>query len=123
MERDGTWLCPTDLDRVRVTDSRVRMRRARLIGTVAMGAVVVVAAPFLGWAMLAVFAVVAANVLTLDWRSARSSCPERAVALSMLFTETGIAVGVALTGGAASRLLPWLAAPTAMSAARFRPAV
>jgi diguanylate cyclase (GGDEF)-like protein len=99
------------------------MRRARLIGTVAMGAVVVVAAPFLGWAMLAVFAVVAANVLTLDWRSARSSYPERSVALSMLFTETGIAVGVALTGGAASPLLPWLAAPIAMSAARFRPAV
>jgi diguanylate cyclase (GGDEF)-like protein len=123
MATDATWLCPTDLDRLRVVDSSDRVRRARLVGAAAIGVVAVASGPWLGWVMAIVFAAVAVNLLTLDIRLRRTERPERTVAFSLLFTETAIGIGVALTGGAESPALPWMAVPIGMTAARFRPGV
>jgi diguanylate cyclase (GGDEF)-like protein len=123
MARNGSWLCPTDLDKLRVIDSSDRVRRARLTGAAAIGVVAVASGPWLGWTIVAVFVAVALNLLTLDIRLRRTERPERTVAASLLFTEAAIGIGVALTGGAASPALPWMAVPIGMTAARFRPGV
>jgi diguanylate cyclase (GGDEF)-like protein len=123
MANNGSWLCPTDLDRARVLDSSERVRRASSIGAAAMGLALAAMAPWLGWWLLGVFAVVAAQVLTLDWRIRRAARPELAVASSLLFTEVAIGAAAALSGAATSPALPWMAVPIGMTAARFRPKV
>jgi diguanylate cyclase (GGDEF)-like protein len=116
----GTWLCPTELDRARVVDNSDRIGRARRIGSIAIGAALLLLAPVFGWWIAGLFAASALNLLTLDRRMAASERPERVVAGSLLFTELLIAVGVAGTGAGESPVLPWLAVPIGMSAVRFR---
>jgi diguanylate cyclase (GGDEF)-like protein len=123
MAKEGSWLCPTDLDRVRVLDSSERVRRARLTGAAAMGFVTIVAAPWLGWGLFAVFALVAINLATLDLRLQRAKRPERVVAQTLVSTEIAIGIAALITGGATSPVLPWMSVPIGMTAARFRPAV
>jgi diguanylate cyclase (GGDEF)-like protein len=103
-----------------VLDSSARVRRARSVGAAAIGLALVVIAPALGWWLLGVFVAVAANLVMLDRRIERSVHPERAVAFSLLFTETAIGIGAAFSGSALSPGLPWMAVPIGMAAARFR---
>ncbi|HYY73565.1 MAG TPA: GGDEF domain-containing protein [Solirubrobacterales bacterium] len=114
------WLCPTELDRARVIDNSRRVRRARLVGAAAIGIALIALMPWYGWWVLALFAAVAANLLTLDRRMSRTDRPEYTVAASLLFTEAVIGLGVALSGAAHSPALPWMAVPVGMTAARFR---
>ena len=114
------WLCPTELDRARVVDNGRRVRRARLVGAAAIGIALIALVPWYGLWVLALFAAVAVNLLTLDGRMARTDRPECTVALSLLYTEAVIGVGVALSGAAHSPALPWMAVPVGMAAARFR---
>jgi diguanylate cyclase (GGDEF)-like protein len=123
MTADGKWLCPTDQDRARLLDNSARIRKARLIGAAAIGVAAAVSAPWLGWWLLVVFGAAAVQLLTLDFRIRRAARPELTVAFSLLFTEVAIGVAVALSGGATSPALPWMAVPIGMTAARFRPAV
>jgi hypothetical protein len=48
-ESQRSWLCPTELDRQRVVDTSVRVRRARLMGSAVIGVALVGLAPSLGW--------------------------------------------------------------------------
>lgn len=114
------WLCPTELDRARVLDNSTRVRRARTVAAAAIGIALVALLPWFGGWMLGLFAASAVNLLTLDRRIERSRHPERVVALSLLFTEVVLAVGVALSGAGQSPALPWMAVPVGMTAARFR---
>jgi diguanylate cyclase (GGDEF)-like protein len=118
-----SWLCPTELDRQRVVDTSARVRRARLLGSAAVGVGVVILAPILSWWLLAVFGVAMLNLLTLDRRMVRSMCPGRVVAASMLYTEACIAAAVIITGGPSSPVLPLLVLPVGMASARFRQVV
>jgi diguanylate cyclase (GGDEF)-like protein len=118
-----SWLCPTDADRRRVLDMSPRVRRAREFGAAAIGLALVASAPFLGWHILAFFAISAVNLQTLDWRVGRSSRPERVIAGSFAWTALAIAGLVATTGGPSSAMLPWIAIPAALAAGRFRPQV
>ena len=85
-----------------------------------MGIALVVLAPWTGWWTLGLFALVAINLLTLEWRLARASKPENVAARSQLFVLLVIAAGVALSGGPESPVLSWLVIPGAMAATRFR---
>jgi diguanylate cyclase (GGDEF)-like protein len=116
----GTWLCPTELDRARVVDNSDRIRRARRLGSLAVGAALLLLVPTYGWWIAGLFAASALNLLTLDRRLEAAERPERVVAGSLLFTEVLIAIGVAGSGAGASPMLPWLAIPIGMSAVRFR---
>jgi diguanylate cyclase (GGDEF)-like protein len=120
---ESSWLCPTDADRRRALDMSPRVRRAREFGAAAIGLSMLGSAPFLGWHILAFFALSAVNLQTLDWRIGRSPRPERVIAQSLAWTALVIAGAVATTGGPASPLLPWIAIPGALAAARFRPQV
>lgn len=116
----GTFLCPTELDRARAVEASERVRVARKITVVALGPAVLVVAADVGWWALAPFALVAVNIATLEWRLRRSRAPENVAARSQLFALLVLGVGVALSGGPESPVLPWAIIPGAMAAARFR---
>ncbi len=115
----GGWLCPTELDRQRLMDVSPRVRRARLLGLGFVGAGLLALAPLLSWWLLPVFAAATVQLVMLDRVMAAVRRPERAVLFSLAFTETMIGVGVALTGGPVSPLLPWMVIPAGMLSARF----
>ena len=119
----SAWLCPTELDRRRVSDAGAGVRRIRNFGALAVGAALLLMAPVYGAWTLALFAVVAVDYATIDWRMSRSRHPEIVSVVAIANTVVALAVGVALTGGASSPALPWLVMPAAMVAARFRPQV
>jgi diguanylate cyclase (GGDEF)-like protein len=118
-----SWLCPTELDRSRVIDANDRVRTIRKVGSGAIGAALIISAPWLGWWTLILFALSALNFINVDLRMPRSAHPERVSVCAILITLALIAAGVALSGGPHSPALPWLVLPAAMVAARFRPRV
>lgn len=117
---DGGWLCPTEADRRRLTDMSPAVRRARLLAGAACGAAVLILVPWLGWGPVAVFALAPVPLVALDRLLRQARRPERVVAASLLLHTTLIMVGIGITGGARSPLLPWVAIPVMTAAARFR---
>ena len=115
-----SWLCPTELDRARVTEASPRVRRAREIAAGACGVVLIASGPWLGWWTLGLFAVAVANLATLEWRLSRTDHPERVAAHSLFLNTCLFAIGIALSGGPQSPALPWLVIPVGMAATRFR---
>src|ERR1700733_330782 len=120
---EGSWLCPTELDRMRVVDANARVRTIRHVGAASIGIALLIAAPWVGWWTLLPFAAAAFNLWHIDRRITRSPRPERVSALGILVTVTMLALGVAISGGPHSPALPWMVLPAAMVAARFRPQV
>jgi diguanylate cyclase (GGDEF)-like protein len=120
---EGSWLCPTELDRMRVVDANARVRTIRHVGAASIGVALLIASPWVGWWTLIPFAAAAFNLWHIDRRIARSPRPERVSAAGILVTITMLAVGVAISGGPHSPALPWMVLPAAMVAARFRPQV
>jgi diguanylate cyclase (GGDEF)-like protein len=116
----STWLCPTDLDRARLLDNSVRIRRARTISAVAIAGTLASFAPKYGLWTVLLFAISAINLATLDWRCARSPRPQLHIAASIVLIQAILAGSAAATGGPDSLALPWIVMPTAFSAARFR---
>jgi diguanylate cyclase (GGDEF)-like protein len=116
----STWLCPTELDRARLLDNSVRIRRARTISSLAVGLTLISFVPTYGWWIIVLFAISAVNTSTLDARCARSPRPQLHIAASIVLVQCILAAAVAVTGGPESLALPWLVMPTAFSAARFR---
>jgi diguanylate cyclase (GGDEF)-like protein len=123
MSEGTSWLCPTELDRTRVVDANDRVRMIRLVGSSAVGAALVIAAPWIGWWTLALFALSALNFLNVDRRLRTSRHPERVSATAIVITLVLLGGGVVISGGPSSPALPWLVLPAAMAAARFRPQV
>jgi diguanylate cyclase (GGDEF)-like protein len=118
--KDASWLCPTELDRGRVVDANARARTIRMVGTGAVGIVLLLAAPWLGWWTFILLALSIANFVNVEHRMRTSARPERVSAWAIVITLLLIAAGVVLSGGPASPALPWLVLPAAMTAARFR---
>jgi diguanylate cyclase (GGDEF)-like protein len=123
MSQGTSWLCPTELDRTRVVDANDRVRTIRLVGSSAVGAALLIAAPWIGWWTLGLFALSALNFLGVDRRMRTSRHPERVSATAILITLVLLGGGVVISGGPSSPALPWLVLPAAMAAARFRPQV
>lgn len=117
---EGGWLCPTKADRTRLTDMSPAVRRARLCAGVFCGLGVLAMVPWVGWRALLVFALAPIPLLVLDRFLARAKRPERMVATSLGLHTTLIVIGVGVTGGIRSPLLPWIAIPVVTAAARFR---
>jgi diguanylate cyclase (GGDEF)-like protein len=123
MSEGTSWLCPTELDRGRVVDANDRVRTIRLVGSGAVGAALLIAAPWIGWWTLGLFALSALNFLNVDRRLRTSRHPERVSATAIVITLVLLGGGVVISGGPSSPALPWLVLPAAMAAARFRPQV
>jgi diguanylate cyclase (GGDEF)-like protein len=116
----GAWLCPTEHDRARAVEAGPRVRKARTVAAVACAVALTAAAPWMGWWMLLLLAIVAVNLATLELRLARAERPEWVAARSMLLVLGVLAVGVALSGGQDSPMLAWLIFPIATAVIRFR---
>jgi diguanylate cyclase (GGDEF)-like protein len=123
MSQEASWLCPTELDRTRVIDANDRVRTIRLVGSGAVGAALLIAAPWIGWWTLGLFALSALNFLNVERRLRTSRHPERVSATAIVITLVLLGGGVVISGGPRSPALPWLVLPAAMAAARFRPQV
>jgi len=119
----GSWLCPTELDRNRVVDANDRVRTIRRVGSGAVGAALIISAPWIGWWTLILFALSALNFAVVDRRIGKSPHPERVSAFAILVTLLLLVGGVAFSGGPRSPMLQWLVLPAGMVAARFRPQV
>ena len=65
---EGSWLCPTELDRSRVVDANDRVRTIRMVGSGAVGAALLISAPWIGWWTLILFALSALNFINVDRR-------------------------------------------------------
>lgn len=91
-----------------------------MIGSGAVGAALLIAAPWVGWWTLILFALSLLNFLNVERRIDSSAHPERVSAWAIVITMLLIGAGVALSGGPRSVALPWMALPVAMVAARFR---
>jgi hypothetical protein len=117
----GSWLCPTELDRSRVVDASDRVRTIRMVGSGAVGAALIICAPWIGWWTLILFTLSALNFINVDRRLRTSPHPERISAIAIVITLALLATGVILSGGPQSPALPWMVLPAAMVAARFRP--
>jgi diguanylate cyclase (GGDEF)-like protein len=117
------WLCPTEFDRKRAVDTSERIRKARAVVAALTGLAALLLVPSLGWLPLAFFVVQFAYLAGLDRRMARSRYPELQAAAGMFTTGVTMTASIAVTGGPDSPLLPLLAVPVAMIAARFRPQV
>ena len=89
---EGSWLCPTELDRMRVVDANARVRTIRHIGAASIGIALLIAAPWVGWWTLLPFAAAAFNLWHIDRRIARSPRPERVSALGILVTVAMLAL-------------------------------
>lgn len=120
---EGSWLCPTELDRSRVVDANDRVRTIRRVGSAAVGSALVISAPWIGWWTLGLFALSALNFWHVDRTIGKSAHPERVSATAILITLLLMAGGVIISGGPHSPALPWLVLPAGMVAARFRPQV
>ena len=119
-DNGGSFLCPTELDRARAVEASGRVRIARAITMFTLGPAVIVVAAEVGWWALGLFALLALDLFTLEWRMKRSTTPENSAARSQLLALLILGVGVALSGGPDSPVLPWAVIPGAMAAARFR---
>ncbi|MGH2903185.1 MAG: diguanylate cyclase [Solirubrobacteraceae bacterium] len=118
-----SWLCPTELDRSRVVAGNDRVRTIRRIGSLAVGAALVICAPWIGWWTLPLFAASTLNFAIVGRRIHRSNHPERVSATAIVITLLLIGIGVVVSGGPHSPALPWMVLPAGMVAARFRPQV
>ena len=123
MERNGTWLCPTERDRERLVDMSARVKKARTIsaGALRHGPARLDPVGRLG-AARSCWSLVGVNLAIIEGRlAARSSGPSTSPPASMFFLQCVIGGGRSrLTGGPHSPMIAWIVVPTAVVAARFR---
>jgi diguanylate cyclase (GGDEF)-like protein len=119
-EGTSSWLCPTELDRARIVEANERVRTIRQVGAGAVGAALLISAPWIGWSMLILFAAIGLNFYNVERRIPTSPHPERVSAVAIVITLVVLAIGVVISGGPHSPALQWMVLPGAMVAARFR---
>jgi diguanylate cyclase (GGDEF)-like protein len=120
---NGSWLCPTELDRSRVVDASERVRMIRRVGSGSVAVALVLSAPWIGWWTLGLMALSAVNFMNVERRIHTSAHPERVSVFAIVITMLLLAGGIGFSGGPRSPMLPWLVIPAGMIAARFRPQV
>ena len=117
----GSWLCPTELDRNRVVDANDRVRMIRRVGSGAVGAALIISAPWIGWWTLILFALSALNFAIVDRRIGKSPHPERVSATAIVITMLLIGAGYRSSGGRAARCCPGWCCPPGWSPRAFAP--
>ncbi len=120
MPHERSWLCPTELDRMRVVEASDRVRRARIVIWLTIGVTIFLCAPWSGWWTLLLFAPAGINIALLDVMIGRSEYPERWAFGSMTFLMCLFAAAIPLTGGASGPAVPLVIIPAAVAPMRFR---
>ena len=117
--RRGSWLFHDGVDRERMLDMDRQLRPARRVCFAVLALALIASGPWLGWWTLIPLAVAALLFGLADARIATLERPEYALFAAWVGSQVMIAVSVALTGGAAAPMLPWLAIPLLTLGARF----
>ncbi len=112
-------MCPTELDRERLVATVNGVGRARALMFVVLAAVVAGSAVETGWWPFGVLICAAAASIYLYRDLDRRRKPEYWAASGWLATQLPLAVGIAITGGAKSPALSWLAVAVVSLVARF----
>jgi diguanylate cyclase (GGDEF)-like protein len=123
MDSLRAWLCPTPAHLTRVLEASARIGKARLVIAGAIGAGVLLGAPWNGWWTLALFVPAGLHLVTMDRWMSRSDRPELVAFGTLLTMLVVLVVAAAGTGGPDSPVLPWFALVPAMATLRFRLAV
>jgi diguanylate cyclase (GGDEF)-like protein len=115
----GSWLFHDGVDRERMLDMDRQLQPARRVCFAVLGLALVASGPWLGWWTLIPLAVAGLLFGFADACIARLERPEYALFAAWAGSQVMIAISVALTGGAAAPMLPWLAIPLLTLGARF----
>jgi diguanylate cyclase (GGDEF)-like protein len=117
---DGTWLCPTAEDRVRLLDMERRLPPVRLLTFGSIGLAMLLALPWLGWWPIPLLAIVIFGVVGTDRNLAKSRQPEYRVMLAWLLSVAVTGYASLRTEGLRGPLAPWFVVPAIALAVRFR---
>lgn len=123
MQERRSWLCPTELDRMRVVEASERVRKARIYVWLVIGITIFALAPWNGWEVLLLFAPAGLNLAILERMMRRSDRPERWAIGTLVFTMSLFAAAIPLTGGPDSPAIPLIIIPAAVAPMRFRGSV
>lgn len=116
----ASWLCPTEMSRMRFQDMHDRVRTARRVQGLAMSAASLVSALVYGWWIVVLVAMAVLVLAVLERAYRRAARPEVASFISIVALEGILALAVLGTGGLSSPQLAFLTIPVLMLAARFR---
>lgn len=117
---DGTWLCPTAEDRLRLIDMERRLPPVRVFTFGAVGLALLLSMPWVGWWPLPLLAIVIFAVIGTDRDLEHARQPEYRVMLAWLLSVAVIGYASLRTEGLRGPLAPWLAIPAVALAVRFR---
>jgi diguanylate cyclase (GGDEF)-like protein len=115
----SSWLIDDNLDRTRVLDMDRRIAPVRRRSFAVIAVALLICGPWLGWWTLAPLLAAAFLFAGADKVVERTDRPELALFAAWAGAETIIAISVAVTGGADSATLCWLAIPVVTLASRF----
>jgi diguanylate cyclase (GGDEF)-like protein len=116
---DGTWLCPTDLDRARLVEMTRRGAPAGAAGFASCLVLVVLIALRIGPALVLPFATCVVAQAVLAVVVPRAARPEWWLLAGDLSTAAAVAWGIALSGGGTSPLLAFCAFPLVTATGRY----
>jgi len=114
-----SWLCRDNFDRERMLDMQERMYPARRRAYALLAIALVATGPWLGWWPLLVAVPAVACFKIADSIAPRLAAPEYLMFASWIVSALAIAGVVALSGGAHSPMLSWLAIPVLTLSSRF----
>jgi diguanylate cyclase (GGDEF)-like protein len=117
---DGTWLCPTADDRVRLIDMERRLPPVRVFTFGSIGLALLLSMPWVGWWPLPLLGIVVFGVIGTDRGLATSRQPEYRVMLAWLLSVAVIGYASLRTEGLHGPLAPWMVIPAVALAVRFR---
>src|SRR4029453_679719 len=120
MNPRSSWLCPTELDRMRVVEASERVRRSRICIWLVIGITIAASAHWNGWGVLGLLALAGVNLAVLEAMLKRSDHPERWAFGTLTFLMCLFAAAIPLTGGADSAVVPLVIIPAAVAPMRFR---
>src|SRR5207302_2936952 len=115
MKEQRSWLCPTELDRMRVVEASDRVRRARVFIWAVIGFTILASAAWNGWEALLLFIPAGINLAVLEQMLKRSARPERWAFGTMAFLMVLFAAAIPITGGATSASIPLVIIPAAVA--------
>jgi diguanylate cyclase (GGDEF)-like protein len=118
-ESGTSWLCPNPGDRDRLLDMEQRLDGVRRTAFGVLTATILVAAPWMGWWLIAPVVACAVAFGLADRGLENSPRPEYRIAFVWVCSQLTIAACASLTGGAHSPGLSWLVVPIITLPVRF----
>lgn len=119
MDRNGNWLCPTELHRARLLEMEAKLGAPRAIMYGALGLAFLVSIPWVGiWPLIPLAGVVILYAALRPY-FARAARPEYLIFATVVNAQVLIGVGIALSGGPRSPAIPMLLLPLITLPARF----